>query len=234
MVHLHETTWPDAASHVPCGRDQRRRRGPLVPGRSADADRDPPQSRSALPLSTVRGQPLSSASREWSRCGAATPPARPIDEFGLGGPVTTLNPAQLTAEQLAPMLRSWADGLPASEAAVDLLIRHDTWLRREDFRTALVDAVDSGWGTRGTTEPLAAVDWDGVEGFLDSAACSRSEAGVLRLAASLAGAALARSLAEMTCGLDEANADLVLQALAHRFGWHERGRPGGLASSGTH
>jgi len=148
--------------------------------------------------------------------------------------VTTLNPAQLTAEQLAPMLRSWADGLPASEAAVDLLIRHDTWLRREDFRTALVDAVDSGWGTRGTTEPLAAVDWDGVEGFLDSAACSRSEAGVLRLAASLAGAALARSLAEMTCGLDEANADLVLQALAHRFGWHERGRPGGLASSGTH
>ena len=139
--------------------------------------------------------------------------------------MTTLDPARLSAEQLAPMLRAWARGMLATEAAVDLLIRHDVWLRRGDFRAALVDAVDDGWGTGGSIEPMAAVEWDGVQTYLGTAVWSRSEAAVLRLAASLAGATLTTSLAEMTSGLDDLNAALVLDALARRFGWGERDRP---------
>ena len=139
--------------------------------------------------------------------------------------MTTLDPARLSPEQLAPMLRAWARGMLATEAAVDLLIRHDLWLRREDFRAALVDAVDDGWGTGGSIEPMAAVDWDGVQTYLGTAVWSRSEAAVLRLAASLAGATPTTSRAEMTSGLDDLNAALVLDALARRFGWHERDRP---------
>ena len=136
----------------------------------------------------------------------------------------TLDAARLTPEQLAPMLRAWAAGILASQAAIELLIRHDVWLRRPDFRAALVDAVTDGWGPGGTIQPLAAVDWDGVETYLDTAICSRSDAAVLRLAASLAGVTVQDSLLAMTSSLDDVNATLILDALAHRFGWHERGR----------
>ncbi len=147
--------------------------------------------------------------------------------------MTSLDPESLSAEQLAPMLRAWAAGLLAGEAAVELLIRHDVWLHRRDFRAALVDAVDDGWGTGGSIEPMAAVDWERVENFLDTAPSSSSEARILRLAASLAGAALRDSLLAMTASLDDTNATLVLRALAHRFGWHERGRTVEIALAGA-
>ena len=121
------------------------------------------------------------------------------------------------------MLRAWASGLFASEAAVELLIAHDVWLRRRDFLFTLVDAVDDGWGPRGAVVPMAAIDWDRVEAFLLSAPASRSEIAVLRLAASLAGSTVSRPLHDATAGLDETNTTLVLNAIAHRCGWHERG-----------
>ena len=136
--------------------------------------------------------------------------------------MTTIDAETLTAQALAPMLRAWAAGLLAGEAAVELLIRHDVWLHRTDFRAALIDAVDDGWGTGGTIEPLAAIDREGVERFLEAALCSRSEAGRLRLAASLAGNTTRNSLLGMTASLDDVNSTLVLDALARRFGWHER------------
>ena len=86
-----------------------------------------------------------------------------------------------------------------------------------------MDAVDDGWGPHGQVVPMASVDWERVEGFLAQAHASSSEAALLRLAASLAGAEGAPSLLAMTASLDEVNAGRVLEALAHRFGWHEHG-----------
>lgn len=137
---------------------------------------------------------------------------------------TTIDPTTLTVDELAPMLRAWAGGLYTDEAAVELLIQHRTWLRRRDFVVALVDAVVDGWGPQGVVVPMASIDWEGVEAFLDEAPASRSEICILRLAASLAGAQVAGSLRDLTVNLDDTNAALVLDALAHRYGWHERGR----------
>ena len=136
----------------------------------------------------------------------------------------TLDPETISPDQLATMLRAWASGLYAGEAAVDLLIAHGTWLARRDFRQALVDAVDDGWGRGGGVEPMASIDWDAVGHFLErpEVGASASEVCILKLAASMAGAR-GPSLMEFTASLDEANARLVLDALAHRFGWHERG-----------
>jgi hypothetical protein len=137
----------------------------------------------------------------------------------------TLDTDHLPPDQLAVMLRAWASGLYASEAAVELLIAHGSWLARRDFRSGLVDAVDDGWGRNGAIEPMAAIGWDVVADFLDQpeVGASSSEVAILRLAASLAGARGPTSLMEITGSLDETNAGFVLDALAHRFGWHERG-----------
>jgi len=137
--------------------------------------------------------------------------------------MTSIDPTTLTSEELAAMLRAWASGLFPSEASVQLLIAHDVWLHRRDFRLTLVDAVDDGWGPKGTVVPMASIDWDRVEAFLVSAPASTSEVSVLRLAASLAGTAISVPLRDATKGLDETNAALVLDAVAHRCGWHERG-----------
>jgi hypothetical protein len=100
--------------------------------------------------------------------------------------MTSINPTTFSGDELAPMLRAWAGGALASEAAVELVIAHRTWLRRADFKARLVDAVDDGWGPGGSVVPMAAIDWELVPEFL--------------------------------------NAALVLESLAYRFGWHERGK----------
>lgn len=138
--------------------------------------------------------------------------------------MATIDPAGLTPADLAPMLHAWAGGLHPGEAAVGLLIAHDYWLHRADFLTRLVDAVDDGWGPRGAVVPMAAIDWPSVPDFCTRVAASSSERTVLRLAASLAGAVVPYSLLELTSGLDQTNQRHVLDALAHRFGWHENGR----------
>jgi hypothetical protein len=43
------------------------------------------------------------------------------------------------------------------------------------------------------------------------------------IAASIAGTPAPTSLLQLTTGLDDTNGRYVLDALAHRFGWHERG-----------
>src|SRR3954451_3595560 len=136
--------------------------------------------------------------------------------------MTSIDPTTLTSEELAPMLRAWASGLFASEAAVELLIAHDVWPRRRDFLFTLVDAVDDGWGPPGSVVPMAEIDWDRVEAFLVSAPASRSEISVLRCAASLAGAAVNGPLRDATASVDETNSVRILNAIAHRCGWHER------------
>jgi predicted esterase len=50
-----------------------------------------------------------------------------------------VDPAELTPLQVRRRLRAWAGGMDAHvHAAVELLISHETWLRRRDFLTAAV------------------------------------------------------------------------------------------------
>jgi len=137
--------------------------------------------------------------------------------------VPTIDATTLQPINLAPMLRAWSSGLYPSEAAVGLLIAHGRWLQRRDFLTRLVDAVDDGWGPRGTVIPMAAIDWEAVPDFAARVTASSSELRVLRLAASLAGTDVRASVMDLTASLDDANSRHVLDAVAHRFGWHERG-----------
>lgn len=136
--------------------------------------------------------------------------------------MTTLNALQLTVAQLTPMLRAWAEGDYGAEAATELLIAHGTWPARGDFRAKLVDAVDDGW-THDGFAPMAVIDWKGVPDFLHETPASSGEAGILRIAASIAGTDTG-PLKALTYSLDPTNTELVLQALAHAAGWHERHR----------
>jgi hypothetical protein len=136
----------------------------------------------------------------------------------------TIDPSTLDPGQLAAMLAAWAEGYHPGEAAVGLLARGagGFWLRRRDFLAACIEAVDDGWSC-GAVLPLAAVDWEAVETFLaDGVVASSGELSVLRVAASLAGAQVG-SLREVTASLDVDNLGHVLDAIAHRAGWHERG-----------
>ncbi len=62
---------------------------------------------------------------------------------------------------------------------------------------------------------MASIDWDRVQTFLTATHGSTGEINVLRIAASLAGATIPTSLLAMTASLDDTNAALVLDALAH-------------------
>lgn len=135
--------------------------------------------------------------------------------------MTPLDATALSPDRLAGMLRAWAAGAPAANA-VDLLIDHDVWPRRADFRAALVDAVDDGWGLNGTIEPLAAVDGCGIEAYLATATCSGSDAALLRLAACLAGVTSHHPFASMAAEFDDVTARLVVAALARRLGLTSR------------
>jgi hypothetical protein len=135
--------------------------------------------------------------------------------------MASLDPTTLTPEQLMASLHAWADGSFSDESAVNLLAVHGTWLARRDFLKECVDAVDDGW-TRDGSSPMAIVDWDAAARFVRTAAVSTSEVAVLRLACSIAGVETG-ALRELTAGLDPSNTARVLDALAHRAGWHERG-----------
>ncbi|MDQ1292836.1 MAG: hypothetical protein QG608_717 [Actinomycetota bacterium] len=137
--------------------------------------------------------------------------------------MTAIDPTTLTPAELSSLLRAWTGGLYPGEAAIGLLVAHGHWLRRRDFLSHLVDAVDDGWGPRGSVVPMASIEWSAVADFAGRVPASTSELTILRLAASLAGAATPLSVMELTGGLDETNARHVLDALAHRFGWHEHG-----------
>ena len=120
-------------------------------------------------------------------------------------------------DDLAAALRVWAKGLFSTEAAVELLIRHGSWLYREDF---LEIAVEFGQGIAGGAV-MAAVDFEAAARALEAGAlpCSGGEGRVLRIAASIAGG-VPVDLREAVTGLDEGNAVLaaaaVLRAAGHR------------------
>lgn len=125
--------------------------------------------------------------------------------------------SELTAEQLAEMLRAYAHGLYAEEAAVELVIAHRHWLCSPTFRahvTAFLgDAVDG-------RVPMASIGWHAVLRVLGEGGlyASDSEAAILQVAASLACRGITVGLREAVVGLDERNAGLVALAIAHAAG----------------
>jgi hypothetical protein len=132
--------------------------------------------------------------------------------------MTATEPTALSVDELTGMLRAWAKGVYCDEAAVALLIGHDCWLRRADFRAALVRVREEGGTGAGGPVRLASIDWYAAGDFLATAPASGSEARMLLLAASLAGATNNVSLAELLTGLDETNARHVLDAVGHCCG----------------
>lgn len=91
--------------------------------------------------------------------------------------------ADAAAEELTAALRAWARDRDTWRAAVELLIWHDGWLRRQDFRQA---CIGSGRG-------YTCIRWDDARAFadrvsaggLDAPEASTSEAAILDLAVAL-------------------------------------------------
>jgi len=118
-------------------------------------------------------------------------------------------PCQVTAA-----LRASSKGIYCDEAAAELLIRHRTWLRRNDFTTQFVITQTGPSG-----DITAAISWEETVTALRAGnlPCSGSEASILRLAASLASTSPV-ALREVITGLDQANIQLVLNAIRHASG----------------
>ena len=112
----------------------------------------------------------------------------------------------------------WAKGLFSTEAAVELLIGHGSWLYREDF---LEIAVEFGQGIAGGAV-MAAVDFEAAARALGAGAlpCSGGEGRVLRIAASIAGG-VPVDLREAMTGLDGNNAVLAATAVLHAAGYRD-------------
>lgn len=117
---------------------------------------------------------------------------------------------------LAAALRAGASGLHAGEAACELIINHATWLHRRDFCD---DFVQTSISIADASTPMADIDWAGAIAALDTGhlPCSGSEARMLRLAASLA-AGIPVNIGDALIGLDTANSQIVLEAVAHATG----------------
>lgn len=122
-----------------------------------------------------------------------------------------LDASSLPTDELVAALRAGVRGLSSSEAAAELIVAHDFWLHRPDFRqfvnvTLRLDGTDR----------LASIDWPAVtDANLPSSA---SEAAILRLACEVAGVPTDCSLQELVCGLDETNTVLALRAILHTAG----------------
>lgn len=141
-------------------------------------------------------------------------------------PVDVGDPTRLPLDELQRLLRAWVNGHPAGEAAVELLITHDVWLRRQAFLARCVVLGDRWAGE--DDPPTAALDWSVIAHAVDPARSlqpgealggSHAEMTVLAVAVSLVGAPLRVSLRELLTGLDPATTRLVLTAVAHAAGW---------------
>ncbi len=116
----------------------------------------------------------------------------------------------LTAEQLAVVLEDTAAGISADDAAVTLIARHDRFLHHPAFRR-VITAGSSIW----SGEPVAVIRWRAAVHALQAGLlpCTRSEAAVLRIAASLGDDAVPVHLRSVLGGLDTRNIALVTDAI---------------------
>lgn len=117
-------------------------------------------------------------------------------------------------DRLHHQLRVHVAGLTSPVAAVDLLIAHRTWLRREDFLDRFTFTATSF----NTATTRTGIDWATAINALDhDLACSGGEARLLRIAASLA-QGIPVDLRDAMTGLDHANTALVARAITQATG----------------
>ncbi len=116
---------------------------------------------------------------------------------------------------LAGTLILHAAGLTSDTAAAELIAAHHTWLTRPDFVTGYIHA-----GIRRDGHPYAYIDWDRAVTALDDhkLSSSPSEAGILRIAASLGDHHVPVHLARVLGSLDHANIALVTTAITRANG----------------
>lgn len=128
---------------------------------------------------------------------------------------------RLSHQQLIDALRRWATGSYCTEAAVGLLIAHQRWLERADFRGQAISVEDGE--VVSCDARIAGIDWDLAADLLQVAPASSSERQMLALVVALAaGRDHPVDLGNAFTSLDASNASRVLQALGHAAGLHER------------
>jgi hypothetical protein len=119
------------------------------------------------------------------------------------------------ARQLHCILADTAGGIPADTAAVELLARHDHFLHLPEFRRLIAagSAINSG-------EPVAVIRWRAVVHALDRGQlpCSRTEAAVLRIAASIGDDTAGVHLRTLLGSLDHRNITLITHAITRANG----------------
>jgi hypothetical protein len=115
-----------------------------------------------------------------------------------------------STRHLAGALISHAAGLTSLAAAAELICAHHTWLARKDFTATCIHT-----GTRHDQHPYAYIDWEHAIDALDShqLPCTPSEAGILRIAASLGDHHIPVHLAQVLGSLDHTNIALVTTAI---------------------
>jgi hypothetical protein len=122
------------------------------------------------------------------------------------------------ADRLPDALRASASasGIHPLEAGTSLIIDCGSWLQREDFTSRFINI---GTGASDEDAPMASIDWAAAITVLDGGEipCSGGERRVLRLAASIA-AGTPVSPNDALPGIDDRNAVLVVQAVAHAAG----------------
>jgi hypothetical protein len=121
----------------------------------------------------------------------------------------------MTPHDLASALIAHAAGLTTNSAAAELISAHRTWLTRTDFTTTCVHT-----GIRGDQHPYAYIDWELAVTALDNhqLPCAPSEAGILRIAASLGDHHTPVHLARVLGSLDHTNIALVTAAITRANG----------------
>lgn len=134
------------------------------------------------------------------------------------------SPGPATVESLGAALRAHARGLYSAEAAVDLLVAHQSWLRRRDFVSGYVDDLADSNTAQDQDPPanstiMACVAWETALRALDAGhlPCSSSEAQLLRIAASLA-TGYPVDLRDALTSLDASTTQIVAHAVIHAAG----------------
>ena len=121
----------------------------------------------------------------------------------------------MTPHALAGTLISHAAGLTSHAAAAELICAHHSWLTRTDFTATCIHA-----GVRDDQHPYAYIDWEHAINALDShqLPSTPSQAGILRIAASLGDHHIPVHLARVLGSLDHTNIALVTTAITRANG----------------
>lgn len=143
--------------------------------------------------------------------------------LGQGHPVCLTGPpgrliGPTPIHQLTAALQANAKGLLCAEAAIELLIKHESWLHRGDFVDDFIERANSNQQPTHSLD-TAFVEWAGALAALDAGRlpCSSSESQLLRIAVSLA-EGIPVDLRDALTGLDSTNTSLVARAIWHATG----------------